>query len=42
MCGTMVLDKDGISAGTIAAEMAAYLKSRGMMCTDKLEELYSK
>ncbi|XP_041454457.1 phosphoglucomutase-2-like [Lytechinus variegatus] len=42
MCGTMVMDKDGISAGTLACEMAAYLKSINLTCTEKLEEIYTK
>ncbi|XP_072171272.1 phosphopentomutase-like [Diadema setosum] len=42
MCGTMVLDKDGVSAGTFTAEMAAYLDSQGMTLTGKLEDLYSR
>ena len=41
MCGTAVLDKDGISAGIRAAEMAAYLSSNGKSLRDKLDELYS-
>lgn len=42
MCGTAVLDKDGISAGIRAAEMAAFLSSNGMSLRDKLDELFSK
>lgn len=42
MCGTAVLDKDGISAGIRVAEMAAFLSSIGMSLRDKLDELFSK
>jgi phosphoglucomutase/phosphopentomutase len=41
MCGTAVLDKDGISAGIRVAEMAAFLSSKGMSMRDKLDELVS-
>jgi len=41
MCGTAVLDKDGISAGIRVAEMAAFLSSKGMSLRDKLDELIS-
>eukprot|EP00057_Strongylocentrotus_purpuratus_P014529 XP_011669003.1 PREDICTED: glucose 1,6-bisphosphate synthase [Strongylocentrotus purpuratus] len=42
MCGTMVMDKDGISAGAMACEMAAYLNSINLTCTEKLDEIYEK
>lgn len=41
MCGTAVLDKDGISAGIRVAEMAAYLSKKDMSLMDKLKELFS-
>lgn len=41
MCGTAVLDKDGISAGIRVAEMAAFLSSNGMSLRDKLDDLFS-
>jgi phosphomannomutase len=41
MCGTAVLDKDGISAGIWIAQMAAFLSEKHMSLTDKLEELFS-
>lgn len=41
MCGTAVLDKDGISAGIRVAEMAAFLSSKEMSLRDKLDELSS-
>lgn len=41
MCGTEVLDKDGISAGIRVAEMAAYLSKKDMSLMDKLKELFS-
>jgi len=42
MCGTAVLDKDGISAGIRVAEMTAYLSRSGMSLRGKLDELFSK
>jgi phosphoglucomutase/phosphopentomutase len=42
MCGTAVLDKDGISAGIRVAEMAAFLGSNGMSLRDKLDELFKE
>jgi Phosphomannomutase len=41
MCGTAVLDKDGISAGIRVAEMAAFLSSNEMSLMDKLDDLFS-
>jgi phosphomannomutase len=41
MCGTAVLDKDGISAGIRIAEMVAFLSKKEMSLMDKLEELFS-
>lgn len=40
MCGTKVLDKDGISAGTRVAELSAYLEKMGLTLFDKLQEIY--
>lgn len=42
MCGSKVLDKDGISAGVRVAEMAAYLETVGLTLIDKLEEIYKE
>ena len=42
MCGTKVLDKDGISAGARVAEMAAYLEISGLSLEDKLKEIYAE
>lgn len=42
MCGSKVLDKDGISAGVRVAELAAYLETIGLTLSDKLEELYEE
>jgi len=42
MCGTAVLDKDGISAGIWVAEMVAFLSSNGVSLRDKLDELFSE
>ncbi|KAL0131823.1 hypothetical protein PUN28_002994 [Cardiocondyla obscurior] len=42
MCGSNVLDKDGISAGVRVAELAAYLDTLGLTLSDKLEEIYEE
>ena len=42
MCGTNVLDKDGISAAVVAAEMAAYLEDRGISLREQLTNIYTK
>ncbi|EFN85495.1 Phosphoglucomutase-2 [Harpegnathos saltator] len=42
MCGTKVLDKDGISAGVRVAELSAYLEMLGLTLSDKLQEIYTK
>ncbi|XP_023704077.1 phosphoglucomutase-2 isoform X3 [Cryptotermes secundus] len=41
MCGTEVLDKDGVSAAIRVAEMAAFLSNKGMTLKGKLHELFS-
>merc|ERR1719509_358357 len=33
MCGTAVLDKDGVSAFVVASELIAYLENKGMKLT---------
>lgn len=40
MCGTSVLDKDGVSAAVVIAEMAAYLESKNLSLAQKLIEVY--
>ena len=42
MFGTMVLDKDGISAGVAIAELGAHLYDTNKTFTDLLEEIYTK
>lgn len=42
MCGTTVLDKDGISAAVVVAEMAAYLHSEGIRILEQLENIHNK
>lgn len=42
MCGTTVLDKDGISAAVVVAEMAAYLNSEGIRILQQLENIHNK
>ena len=39
MCGTAVLDKDGISAALVLADMAATLKAQGRSMADALDDL---
>ena len=41
MCGT-TLDKDGVSAAAVFAEIANHLNSKGMRLSDQLLQLYSK
>lgn len=41
MCGSFVLDKDGINAGICVAQMASYLETVGLSLYDKLEEIYN-
>ncbi|XP_068120744.1 glucose 1,6-bisphosphate synthase [Hyperolius riggenbachi] len=40
MCGTAVLDKDGVSAAAVVAEMATYLDSVGMNLEQQLVQIY--
>lgn len=40
MCGSTVLDKDGVSAAAVCAEMACYLYSNNNTMTKQLEEIY--
>lgn len=40
MCGSTVLDKDGVSAAAVSAEMATYLYNKNMTLKQKLEEIY--
>ncbi|XP_071949957.1 phosphopentomutase-like [Antedon mediterranea] len=42
MFGSNVLDKDGISACAILAEMACYLATKGVTMKDKLYEIYKE
>ncbi|PIK61203.1 putative phosphoglucomutase-2-like [Apostichopus japonicus] len=42
MCCTQVLDKDGVSAGAIIGEMAAFLATENKTLVAKLDELYQK
>ncbi|KAJ8917646.1 hypothetical protein NQ315_005093 [Exocentrus adspersus] len=41
MCGTRVLDKDGVSAAAHFATMTSYLYSKGQTIAGKLDEIYS-
>lgn len=42
MCGTNVLDKDGISACVVLAELACYLAQNGVTLTQQLEHIFNK
>jgi len=42
MCGTTVIDKDGISAAVVTAEMTAYLYSQGTTVLQQLSHLHDK
>ena len=42
MCGTTVLDKDGVSAAAVCAEMAAYLKQQDLTLSQQLNMIYKK
>uniref|UniRef100_H3ABG6 Phosphoglucomutase 2 like 1 n=2 Tax=Latimeria chalumnae TaxID=7897 RepID=H3ABG6_LATCH len=40
MCGTAVLDKDGVSASVVVAEMASYLEDRNVTMAQQLTWIY--
>ncbi|XP_022091573.1 glucose 1,6-bisphosphate synthase-like isoform X2 [Acanthaster planci] len=40
MCGTEVIDKDGVSAAALMGQLAAYLASSNITFTEKLQEIY--
>ena len=42
MCGSTVLDKDGVSAAMVCAEMASYLADKGISIKQQLENIYDK
>lgn len=42
MCGTNVLDKDGVSAAVVVAEMAAHVALQGMTLKQQLENIYKE
>ena len=42
MCGSTVLDKDGISAGVVASEMANHLASEGLTLLQQLSKIYEQ
>ena len=41
MCGTNVLDKDGVSASVVVTELIRHLETRDLLLTDQLESLYT-
>ncbi|NXP81669.1 PGM2L synthase, partial [Ramphastos sulfuratus] len=42
MCGTLVLDKDGVSAAAVLAEMASFLHAQGLSLAQKLSQVYER
>ncbi|XP_036418899.1 glucose 1,6-bisphosphate synthase isoform X1 [Colossoma macropomum] len=40
LCGSMVLDKDGVSAAAVVAEMAAYLHTKNVTLNQQLQNIY--
>ncbi|XP_046563079.1 phosphoglucomutase-2-like [Haliotis rubra] len=42
MCGTKVLDKDGVSAAAVSAEMATYLYNNNSTLAKKLVEIFNE
>lgn len=42
MCGSSVVDKDGVSAAIHISELAAYLKENGKTLNDQLNEVYNQ
>ncbi|XP_053400354.1 phosphopentomutase-like [Mercenaria mercenaria] len=42
MCGSTVLDKDGVSAAAVSAEMAAYIYRNNSTLKKKLEDIYKQ
>ncbi|XP_015412961.1 PREDICTED: glucose 1,6-bisphosphate synthase [Myotis davidii] len=42
LCGTSVLDKDGVSAAAVVAEMAAYLETTNVTLKQQLVKVYEK
>ena len=42
MCGTNVLDKDGVSAAVVCAEMAVTLQREGRNLKEQLSYIYNK
>jgi len=41
MCGSTVLDKDGVSAAAVTSEMATYVYGQGKTLKTQLEEIYN-
>jgi len=42
MCGTKVLDKDGVSASVVITELIRHLEKQNKLLTDKLDDLYKE
>lgn len=42
MCSPSVLDKDGVSAAAIAAEMISYLATKNKSLSQQLTSIYEK
>ena len=42
MCGSSVLDKDGVSAAMVASEMATYLYEQDLTLHKQLDNIYQR
>lgn len=42
MCSPTVLDKDGVSAAVIAAEMSSFLATKNIYLSQQLENIYNE
>lgn len=40
LCGSMVPDKDGVSAAVVVAEMASYLYNKNLTLNQQLENIF--
>lgn len=42
MCSPVVLDKDGVSAAVIAAEMSSFLGTKNISLSQQLKAIYNE
>lgn len=42
MCSPVVLDKDGVSAAVITAEMSAFLETKKLTLSQQLKNIYNE